>query len=147
MARVLKAKYFPNSSFWEARRPSGASIIWKSICDARCVLERGTRWRIGNGQSVSVWQDRWLPRPIYFKPMTPCVNFNLVNLKVSDLLLSSGSWNEQLVSDIFLPIDAEIICNLPLSRLGGEDKWIWHFDRFGRYTTKIGYHVAKAIRD
>lgn len=34
LARVLKAKYFPNSSFWATSRPGWASIIWKSICDA-----------------------------------------------------------------------------------------------------------------
>lgn len=34
--------------------------MWKSILDSKGVLERGTRWRIGNGRSVSVWNDRWL---------------------------------------------------------------------------------------
>ena len=57
MARVIKAKYFPDSSFWEAGRPIGFSFVWKSIWDAQCVLEHGARWQIGNGQSISVWGD------------------------------------------------------------------------------------------
>ncbi|KAM7524605.1 hypothetical protein LguiA_014507 [Lonicera macranthoides] len=61
MARVPKEKYFLKLSFWEVIRPGGASFVWKSIRDARCVLERGTRWRIGNDRSVSVWRERWLP--------------------------------------------------------------------------------------
>lgn len=71
MALVLKAKYFLSFSFWAANILSWASVIWKSNYDARCVLEKGTRWRIGNGQSVSFWHDRWLLRPVTFKPMSP----------------------------------------------------------------------------
>lgn len=52
-----------------------------------------------------------------------------------------------LVKEIFLPVDVEIICALPMSRFGMEDKLIWHFNQFGRYTTKGVYHVAKSMRD
>lgn len=91
--------------FWDAPRPGGASFVWKSICDARCVLKRGTRWKIGNGRSVSVWYDTCLPR----LSTLPCLDIDLVNLKVCDLLLSSGDWNETLVRSIFLNEDADII--------------------------------------
>ena len=32
-----------------------------SIFHRRDVLLRGCRWRIGNGKSMSIWQDLWLP--------------------------------------------------------------------------------------
>lgn len=53
MVKVLKARYFFNSFLWDASRLCGASVIWKIICNARCVLERGSRWSSGNGQFVS----------------------------------------------------------------------------------------------
>ena len=86
-------------------------------------------------ESVSVWHDRWLPRPVTFKPLSPCIDDNFSNLK------------EGLIKEIFLLVDVEIICALPLSRMGVEDKLLWHYDQFGRYTTKSGYHVAKSMRD
>lgn len=68
-------------------------------------------------------------------------------MKVNDLLLPSGYWSEVLIKEIFLPIDVEIITSLPLSIMDVEDKLIWDYDRFGKYTTKSRYHVAKSIRD
>lgn len=52
-----------------------------------------------------------------------------------------------LIKEIFLSVDVEIICALPLSGMGVEDKLIWHYDQFGRYPIKSGYHVAKSMRD
>lgn len=58
LARVLKAKYFLSTSFWEAGRPSNASSVWKGITDSRFILERGSRGRIRNRENVSVWSDK-----------------------------------------------------------------------------------------
>lgn len=33
------------------------------------------------------------------------------------------------------------------SFIGAEDKLIWHYDQFGRYTIRNGYFVAKSIRE
>jgi hypothetical protein len=60
VARILKEKYFPSGSFLSAtigRRPSYA---WRSICQARKVLEDGLLWRVGNGESIRIWDDKWL---------------------------------------------------------------------------------------
>lgn len=145
---MAKAKYFLNSSLSKAGRPgSRASVIWKSVCDARCVPEKGSRWKIGNGLSISAWHDRWLPRPTTFKPLSPCLDDNNLRSKVSDLLLPSGNWNDELIRNIFLPVDADIICSPPFSRMSVEDKLIWYYDKFGKYTTKSGFHIAKVIQD
>ncbi|MBA0636042.1 hypothetical protein Godav_028932 [Gossypium davidsonii] len=39
------------------------SYTWRSILGARYLLEEGMGWRIGNGDSVNIWNDRWLPGP------------------------------------------------------------------------------------
>lgn len=56
-ARLLKEKYFPSSSFWDARIPINVFSIWKGICDARRILEKGSKWRIVSGENVKsmVW--------------------------------------------------------------------------------------------
>ena len=59
--RIFKAKYFPSCSIMEAKNPSSASYAWKSIIKGLEVIKRGTVWRIGDGTSIRIWQDRWLP--------------------------------------------------------------------------------------
>ena len=69
--RVFKAKYFAQCSFWEAQVGRRPSYAWRSIMAAREVLERGSKWSIGNGEQVSIWKDRWIPFPSSFKFASP----------------------------------------------------------------------------
>ena len=60
--RVFKARFFPTCSIMEATCPSSASYAWKSIIKGRDVIKRGVIWRIGDGRSIHIWGDRWLPQ-------------------------------------------------------------------------------------
>ena len=57
LSKVLKAKYFPRSSFMRAELKAGASYTWRSIMAGRQVLEKGLRFQVGNGADISVWFD------------------------------------------------------------------------------------------
>lgn len=46
-ARILKAVYFPEAEFLQARLGNAPSRIWRSILDGRDVLVQGLIWRIG----------------------------------------------------------------------------------------------------
>lgn len=35
------------------------------------IVEKGSRWVIGNGEQVSIWKDRWLPTPNSFRVVSP----------------------------------------------------------------------------
>ena len=69
--RVFKAKFFPNCSVMEATTPSSAFYAWKSIIRGREVIRRGAIWRIGDGKSVDIWGDRWLPLKHLPKILSP----------------------------------------------------------------------------
>ncbi|CAL8992514.1 unnamed protein product, partial [Prunus brigantina] len=68
VAKILKARYFPDDDFMQASLGSSPSLIWRSILWGREVIEGGLLWRVGNGVSIRVLQDRWLPKPFTFKP-------------------------------------------------------------------------------
>lgn len=36
------------------------------------MIRRGAIWRIGDGQSVQVWRDNWLPGKIMARVLSPC---------------------------------------------------------------------------
>ncbi|XP_070017859.1 uncharacterized mitochondrial protein AtMg00310-like [Nicotiana sylvestris] len=57
LARVLKSKYFPHSTFLDDSTSSIGSWIWISILWGRDLLVNGLRWRISDGKNINVWTD------------------------------------------------------------------------------------------
>ena len=62
--RVLKAKYFSDSSFMEAQLGKKPSYIWRSILAAKNIIKEGSRWVVGDGKSIEIWEARWLPSSV-----------------------------------------------------------------------------------
>lgn len=60
LSKILKAKYFPRSSFSLAELGERPSLTWHSILSTRPFLEAGLRRRIGNGESTPIWGAAWL---------------------------------------------------------------------------------------
>lgn len=56
-ARILKAKYYPNTSFLEASMGRHPSYAWQSIMSALPILQRGLVRRVGNGSDIWIWGD------------------------------------------------------------------------------------------
>ena len=52
--RVLKAKYFPSYDFLHANIGNNPSYTWRSIIAAKSIVEKGIRWRVGNGLDIQV---------------------------------------------------------------------------------------------
>ena len=52
-ARVLKGRYFPNCTFWDAPLPRSSSFTWRSLMYGKEILMKGILWRVGNGKNYS----------------------------------------------------------------------------------------------
>ena len=52
--RLLKAKYFPHTSFLDATIHGNVSYLWLSVCGAKQVLCEGVRWQVGNGKNIRI---------------------------------------------------------------------------------------------
>ncbi|XP_022722206.1 uncharacterized protein LOC111279525 [Durio zibethinus] len=67
--KVLKAKYFSNSTFLIASKlGSQPSYSWRCIYSRKKVLKEGLRWRVTNGQHIRVWKNKWIPTSERFIP-------------------------------------------------------------------------------
>ncbi|XP_017239513.1 uncharacterized mitochondrial protein AtMg00310-like [Daucus carota subsp. sativus] len=60
VARVFKARYYPNCNFMQAKMQQGESYIWSGIMSAKESLYKGYRWVLGNGMSINAIKDPWL---------------------------------------------------------------------------------------
>ncbi|XP_073362313.1 uncharacterized protein [Aegilops tauschii subsp. strangulata] len=115
-ARVLGAKYFPDGNVLNAREISNMSYTWRSILKGIVILKKGLIWRVGNGQSINIWMDPWIPRGTTRLPATPR-GTNLLS-KVSDLIDPvTGGWDEPLVRATFHEDDTSWILAIPISNV------------------------------
>ena len=139
--KVFKAKIFPYGTIMDARHSAHASYAWKSILNARHVITKGTRWRIGNGSTTKIWLDKWLPPSSSGKPLTPPCGLPSDACVSSLILDTTGTWDTSLINQIFSPGDAQIIIGLVLSSRRGEDKLIWSRERCGKYSVRSAYRL------
>lgn len=58
---VLKGQYFRDGTFMTAKTGENPSFIWRSLMWGRNLLKEGVQWRIGNGESVRIYEDNWIP--------------------------------------------------------------------------------------
>ena len=110
----------------------------------RELIEKGSRWIVGNGESLNAWTTRWLPRPCSFRPIVRGPEAD-PDMRVADLIdKEGGCWKEDVIRQTFLPVDADVILRLPLCTSWPADKLIWHFTSNGAFSVKSAYHLVRA---
>ena len=98
---VLKARYFPETEPMKSREYSTASFLWKSLLHGKRIIEVGDVWRIGNGQSVDVWCDKWIKKLPEYKG-TPIDHNTPIPLKAECLIDEDDRvWKIDLLRDLF----------------------------------------------
>ena len=121
----MKAAYYPGGTILEAEVGSKPSQIWRAIIEDCDLLKQGIIRRIGNGQTTEIWVDNWIPKEMIPRPITSLVA-NPPRY-VSELMLpAAASWNEGVIRQVFLPIDAEAILRIPVCTRNIEDFWAWY---------------------
>jgi hypothetical protein len=65
-AKIIKVKYYPNGSLLSAKLGNRPSYAWRSIMVGKELFEEGVFWRVGNGRTVRVRRDKWIPIPISY---------------------------------------------------------------------------------
>ncbi|XP_031120823.1 uncharacterized protein LOC116024040 [Ipomoea triloba] len=92
--KVYKARYFPNSSFLDAKVGANPSFIWSIMMATQDIIRKHSRWRVGDGSQTSIWGDNWLPDTN--NPMVTSFPFPFIeNSKVEDLINpNTHNWDE-----------------------------------------------------
>ncbi|XP_024177967.1 uncharacterized protein LOC112183885 [Rosa chinensis] len=142
VARVFKARYFPNCSFWEAQLGDTPSYSWRSILEGRPVLKAGVKWRVGDGEQIHIWEDKWIPN--YSRSQIHRPENSTSFDRVADLIdPHTRSWIAPSVSTLFSPEVAAQILSIPLRRRAVSDKLLWEPKKRGYFTVKTAYWIAR----
>ncbi|KAK3188279.1 hypothetical protein Dsin_027840 [Dipteronia sinensis] len=119
------------------------SQLWRSLYWGSGLLDLGTRWRIWTRSSVRIFEDKWLPRPVTFKVITPKVENGI--WLVRHLRTTSGAWTVSLIKNMFVEVDANAILSIPYSLNRWDDFLCWHYTPDGNYSVKSGYKVGMSL--
>ena len=110
--RCFKARYFPRTTFLEAVESPNSSFVWKSNMATLPILKLGHCWRVGNGCSIRVQGDKWIPNHPTNKIMHP-PNDDIEDRVVSDLIGHDlHAWTDVGMA-MFHSEDADAICKIP----------------------------------
>lgn len=103
VASILKEKYCRNGDLSTICAKSSSYMIWKNSLAARELIEKGSRWRVGNDRHIKIRHHRWLPTPNSFMVHPHLPNLS-VEATVYKLLIPTEDgvvWNEGLIEANF----------------------------------------------
>ena len=124
--------------YQDDHRPSYA---WCSIASARTVLKLRFWWHIGDGKSVRITEDPWLPLSSSFRSLSAQKNLDS-NERVSVLINeATHSWNTEAIHGLFLEWEAGIICSISLPPRPKPDQLFWNNTKSRIFIVKSAYFL------
>lgn len=113
-------------------------------CD---LLVKGAIYKIGNGVSIDIWKDPWVPNCINGRP-SPLTEFTVSNTphikRVCQLLNPDHTWNSQIIHALFQPITAQRILSITIVNPRANDRLTWSPCLNRQHTTKSAYHLLRS---
>ena len=105
-------------------------------------FKQGCRWQVGNGASIGIWTDKWLPKPSTFKLISP-PNNTFERSRSSDLIDPlKCEWQTDLVRQIFLPPNVQSILSIFFSSYLPQDQLVWAYTPKEKFTVRSAYKIA-----
>ena len=82
---ILRAKYKIKQDWLHKDPPKSASPVWKAIKGVKNIIDKGACYLIGDGASINVWLDPWVPWLQGFTPKPLHAEFANTPMMVSML--------------------------------------------------------------
>lgn len=119
------------------------SFIWKGVVRAWNGLAMHEAWALGDGTSVNVWADAWLPGNSRLKDLVLEVPHDMRAWRVCDLLDGSGHWNLEALEGIVPNHVLGKFAAIPTpNQESGPDRRVWPGERLGRFSVSSAYKLV-----
>lgn len=141
--QILRHKYFLNSNPLHVVQSESVSWIWKGICRGLELVRKHCCWEVGDGNSIEIWKDYWLPN----RNSSLDASFASSNMKTVNQLIvqDSGKWNVYILNALFDTDTVSGICNIRIP-LSGKDTLRWSPTYNGQFSVKSDYKcIVKEI--
>ncbi|GKV13708.1 hypothetical protein SLEP1_g24695 [Rubroshorea leprosula] len=124
-----------------ARLGTNPSMVWRGVMVGLGVLKKGSCWKIGNGDSVCLWRDPWVPDSGVLSSIIE--DRNIKYARVSSLMdHTKFQWDLTKLQQLFPSDTMEKISNIPLSNRCAHDRLICRHTINGRFVVKSVYRFA-----
>ena len=131
----------------EAQVGENPSYIWRSMVAAIPVIKEGTKWVVGNGRSIKIWGEKWIPSSDSGRIVTPRTSMDS-EAKVASLIVQErAEWDVALIRRSFLPYEAKAILSIPISPMNPSDSQVWAKSPNDIFTVKSAHKVAAKYLD
>jgi hypothetical protein len=140
LSNIMKAKYYPTSSFWTAPSSGPRPVFWSSVLQIKYHLNENSIIQIHEGNS-SIWSSPWMNSwsTIHEDILLPVTN-SLLPAKISDLWLQvTTNWNQDLLFTTFSPQAVQHIINTPIVQSPENDILRWKSSPNGQCSSKSTY--------
>lgn len=134
---LFKALYFRSADFLSAVRGNRPSWGWRSILHGRDSILPNLRWSVGNGASIRIRGDCWLPMGPIYGPRAQSEPVRVADIIDQD----TQSWKIPLIRDFFDEQVLQEILSVPIRPLFSEDRIIWSATTTGTYSVKSNYYA------
>ncbi|XP_026377925.1 uncharacterized protein LOC113272281 [Papaver somniferum] len=130
---ILRAKYLRNRSFWSISKPQKCSTTWAAILESRSLLKKGCMWLIGNGESITIRDEPWIPS--IHDHTIPGITENSDHLIKGQQLINpeTKEWNTNIIENAFDQFTATQIKKIYINK-EAKDRLIWKLTPHGNFT-------------
>ncbi|WCJ29111.1 hypothetical protein M5689_010768 [Euphorbia peplus] len=118
------------------------SFLWRSIHEVFQDFFSGLAWSIGDGKSVSFWDDIWLDDLKLREAAITSIPSELSDYKVADFLRADGQWNWDMLENLF---DENVLLRLHCIMWRREEELRdmprWRSSSSGIFSCKAAYNL------
>ncbi|GAA0138278.1 hypothetical protein LIER_00055 [Lithospermum erythrorhizon] len=106
------------------------------------IMRRGCKWRLGDGNTVHIWQDSWVLDDNIDRLVTP-PSPGFEHARVVILMdLQRRQWDEEVIRQPLLPCEAEMVLRMPFPLLSGPDNVYWKEFPSGQFDVNSAYALV-----